>query len=105
MKKTILARCPNCGKGLVVFEKKYFCARCKFKLWKDNLFLNKYGVALTEDIVITMCRHGRCRLDKLIAPRRKKTFSATLVWKDKAKGLFAFDFSRAPESAPATPPA
>ncbi|HNW92289.1 MAG TPA: hypothetical protein PKM88_05190 [bacterium] len=100
-KRTILARCPNCGKGLVVFAEKYYCARCKFRLWKDNIFLKRYGLTLTDEIVIAMCRRGSCRLTNLYAKRKKKYFAATLVWQDRQKGIFALEFGRPAESAPA----
>ncbi len=93
MEETI-KKCPNCLIEIKENTKVYYCSKCEFKIWKDNDFLKKLDLQLSEELLNEMLKNGKYYLQNLYSKKKEKFYSAYLVWKNKEKGYLGLEFPK-----------
>lgn len=87
-----LGFCPLCGNGIIEGQKGYGCSNwkngCSFVVWKKPIC----GKVLTPTQLKSLLKKGKTPLIKGFKSKNGQSFSAYLVWEDKAGGKLKFQF-------------
>lgn len=86
--------CPHCGRPVTESEKGFFCINqgCRFAVWKDNKFLTGQQISVNRQLVQSLLKEGKVRLNNLRFKRTGKPYSANLVQECRADGSPQFRF-------------
>ena len=86
--RTVVGRCPRCGKNVVEGKKSFFCegwrdtTPCGFALWKNDKFFTSKRKDLTPKIAAALLKNGRVKLKGLLSEKKGVEYDATVIMED-----------------------
>ena len=86
--RTVVGRCPRCGKNVVEGKKSFYCEgyhdrpSCGFALWKNDRFFTSKHKELTKKVVASLLKDGRVELTGLFSERKEVYYDAAVVLDD-----------------------
>lgn len=95
--RTVVGKCPRCGKDVVEGKKSFFCEGyydtppCGFALWKNNRFFASKRKELTRKIAAALLRDGRVPMTGLFSERKGVFYDATVVMADDSGKYVRFE--------------
>ncbi len=97
LSSSFLGKCPECGSDIKESDKVFFCTGykkndCKFAIWKNDKFLNKFGVKVNKSFVKKVLS-DKDILIKGLKNKEGKKFDALLTFEKNDKGYYNFGFS------------
>lgn len=74
--RNAVGNCPRCGTEVIEIEKGFICKNkeCKFALWKEDKFLQKYRIEISKKYASALLEKGK--------------FTTTNAWSEKKQSLF-----------------
>jgi DNA topoisomerase-3 len=91
--------CPECGKAVVETKKGFGCSGykdngCKFTIWKEDLFLTKYGVTVTAEMARDFLNGRSTKVQGLVDPQDQSQFAGELELYKNGKGYWGIKIIR-----------
>ena len=86
--RTVVGKCPRCGKSVVEGQKSFFCEGyydkppCGFALWKNDRFFTSKRKELTKKIAASLLKHGRVAVTGLFSEKKGVFYDATVILDD-----------------------
>lgn len=79
--KESIGNCPFCQSAVYEGKAAYYCSNhdCSFRLWKDNIFLNKLKKPMTKKMATAFLQDGRIHAKGLYSSRTGKSFDADII--------------------------
>ncbi|MGI6316431.1 MAG: DNA topoisomerase 3 [Christensenellales bacterium] len=82
--KTVIGKCPRCGRNIYESKKNYYCENrdCSFVMWKNDRFFEERKTAFTPKIAAALLQSGKAKVKKLYSPKTGKTYDGTILLAD-----------------------
>lgn len=86
--RTVVGKCPRCGKDVVEGKKSFFCEGyydkppCGFALWKNDRFFTGKRKELTKKIAASLLKNGRVALTGLFSEKKGVFYDAAVALDD-----------------------
>ena len=94
--RKVIGKCPRCGGKVTISSKGYFCEKdsCHFGIWKDNRYLSKLKINLSDKLFETLLKDGHAYVSGIYSEKTGKRFDAYLLMKDDGtRTSFSLDFN------------
>ena len=100
--RTVIGKCPRCGKNVVEGKKSFFCEGyydkppCGFALWKNDRFFTGKRKELTKEVAVALLKDGRVAMTGLYSEKKGVLYDADVVLDDSGGKFvnFKLDFSQ-----------
>ena len=100
--RTVIGKCPRCGKNVVEGKKSFFCEGyydkppCGFALWKNDRFFTGKRKELTKEVAVALLKDGHVAMTGLYSEKKGVLYDADVVMDDSGGKFinFKLDFSQ-----------
>ncbi|MBO8161696.1 MAG: type IA DNA topoisomerase [Thermosipho sp. (in: Bacteria)] len=93
--KEVIGKCPECGGDVIEYRKGFCCANykdgCKFALWKDDKFLQRFKKRMTKTLAKKLLKSGKAKIENMVSPKTGGKFNCELELVKKENGYWGFE--------------